>query len=394
MPQPSKLPPEVFLGLVRQSGLIESEPLQAALKEILADTPDAGGSSEIAHALVKRHLLTRWQADKLLQGRHKGFLLGKYRLLSLLGTGGMSSVYLAEHRLMRRRVAIKVLPRAKVVGTSHLERFHREAQAVAALDHRNIVRAYDVDQEGDVHFLVMEYVAGRSLYEIISTEGPLEPVAAAEYVRQAAEGLQQAHKAGMVHRDIKPGNLLLDDRGTIKVLDLGLARFFDEKEESSVTKRHDEKVLGTADYLSPEQAIDSHTVDTRSDIYSLGCTLYFLLVGHPPFPEGTLANRLLAHQTREPASISMLRPQVPHGLISIAEKMMAKLPEDRFQSARDTATALTEWLTLNGGETWTEMNPVLGPAGPSSNTPPAVPATTVSSTPPAFPEVALQESLA
>lgn len=367
MAPPSKLPPEVFLGLVRQSGLIESETLQTALREIQADPRVEASSSEIAHALVKRHLLTRWQADKLLQGRHKGFLLGKYRLLSHLGSGGMSSVYLAEHRLMRRRVAIKVLPRANIVGTSHLERFHREAQAVAALDHRNIVRAYDVDQEGDVHFLVMEYVSGRSLHEIVTTEGPLAPIAAAEYVRQAAEGLQQAHKAGMVHRDIKPGNLLLDDRGTIKILDLGLARFFDEKDESSVTKRHDEKVLGTADYLSPEQALDSHTVDVRSDIYSLGCTLYYLLVGHPPFPEGTLANRLLAHQTKQPATIPTLRPEVPPGLVAIVEKMMAKHPDDRFQTARDAANALSDWLSQNGGETWAEMNPVLGPAGGPPN---------------------------
>jgi len=363
----------MFVGLVRQSGLIEGETLRLALREIEFDQRSIPDTIRLADFLVERQLLTRWQAAKLLQGRNKGFLLGKYRLLSHLGTGGMSAVYLAEHRLMRRRVAIKVLPKAAARGASHLERFHREAQAVAALDHRNIVRAYDVDQEGDIHFLVMEYVSGRSLQDIITSEGALDPIPAAEYIRQAAEGLNQAHKSNLVHRDIKPANLLLDDRGTIKVLDLGLVRFFDERDDSSITRRHDEKVLGTADYLSPEQALDSHSVDIRSDVYSLGCTFFYLLVGQPPFPEGTLASRLLAHQTREPPALSEVAPKVPAGLAAIVRRMMAKKPEDRYQSARDVANALADWLRENGGETWAEMNPVVGGAvaGLSYPTPPS-----------------------
>ena len=362
MPAPTKLTPEMFVGLVRQSGLIDGEILRLALREIEFDQRSIPDTTRLADFLVERQLLTRWQADKLLQGRNKGFLLGKYRLLSHLGSGGMSAVYLAEHRLMRRRVAIKVLPKAAARGASHLERFHREAQAVAALDHRNIVRAYDVDQEGDIHFLVMEYVSGRSLQEIVTAEGPIDPIPAAEYIRQAAEGLNQAHKSNLVHRDIKPANLLLDDRGTIKVLDLGLVRFFDERDDSSITRHHDEKVLGTADYLSPEQALDSHSVDIRSDVYSLGCTFYYLLVGQPPFPEGTLASRLLAHQTREPPSLAEVATKVPAGLAAIVRKMMAKRPEDRFQSARDVSQSLADWLRENGGETWAEMNPVVGGA--------------------------------
>src|SRR5262245_49046972 len=312
---------------------------------------------KIADELVARNLLTRWQADKLLQGRHKGFFLGKYRLLSHLGSGGMSAVYLAEHVLMRRRVAIKVLPKARVNDSSYLERFHREAQAVAALDHRNIVRAYDVDAEDNVHFLVMEYVPGKSLHELVARNGPLDCVSAAEYMRQAAEGLQHAHRIGMVHRDIKPGNLLLDEKGTVKLLDLGLARFFDDKEENSLTVKHDEKVLGTADYLSPEQALDSHNVDIRSDIYSLGCTLYYLLTGRPPFPEGTLAQRLMAHQSKQPKPVQELRGDVPASMLAILEKMMAKRPEDRYQTARDAAQAMLDWLNANGGSAWAKMNP-------------------------------------
>jgi len=348
---------ESFLGLVKQSGLIEAELLKKTVKELKEAAGGLGEARKAADELIGRKLLTRWQAEKLLRGRHKGFFLGKYRLLSHLGTGGMSQVYLAEHVLMRRRVAIKVLPDSRVNDSSYLERFHREAQAVAALDHRNIVRAYDVDQEDKRHFLVMEYVSGKSLHEVVARKGPLEYVAAVEYMRQAAEGLQHAHRMGMVHRDIKPGNLLLDEKGTVKLLDLGLARFFEDKEEESLTVKHDEKVLGTADYLSPEQALDSHKVDIRSDIYSLGCTLYYLLTAHPPFPAGTLAQRLLAHQTKTPKPLTDDRPDISPDLAAIIAKMMAKKPEDRYQTARDTAQALHDWLSQNGGAAWEQMNP-------------------------------------
>lgn len=354
----SKLSGESFLGLVKQSGLIDQEMLKKTWKEIREQGLNAADPVALSEEFLKRNLLTRWQVDNLLRGKHKGFLLGKYRLLSLLGSGGMSQVFLAEHILMRRRVAIKVLPKSRVDDSSYLQRFHREAQAVAALDHRNIVRAYDVDQEDKTHFLVMEYVAGQSLQELVGNQGVLDPVAAAEYTRQAAEGLHHAHRAGMVHRDIKPGNLLLDEKGTIKLLDLGLARFFNEGDESSLTRQHDERVLGTADYLSPEQALDSHLVDVRSDVYSLGCTLYFMLTGNPPFPEGTMAQRLLAHQTKQPTPINTLRPDAPPGLVAIVDMMMAKKPDERYQSAKDAAQALLQWLTENGGATWTKMNPI------------------------------------
>src|SRR5262249_4049617 len=163
---------------------------------------------------------------------------------------------------MRRRVAVKVLPTAKASDPSALERFYREARAVAALDHANIVHAYDIDQDENLHFLVMEYVDGASLQEIIKKTGPLDPLRAAHYIYQAAVGLEHAHAAGLVHRDIKPGNVLVDRCGTVKILDMGLARFFHD-EEDILTKKYDENVLGTADYLAPEQALDSHGVDIR-----------------------------------------------------------------------------------------------------------------------------------
>ena len=281
---------DAFLDLLRRSGLVEKGRLNAVLVEL---KEQSGGepisdTDFVADRIVQSGLITRWQADKLLEGRHKGFFLGKYKLLDHLGTGGMSSVYLAEHVLMQRRVAIKVLPKDRVDDSSYLARFHREAQAAAALDHHNIVRAYDVDNDGNNHYFVMEYVDGRDLQRIVKEDGPLSYVAAAEYIRQAAEGLAHAHQAGLIHRDVKPANLLVDQKNVVKVLDLGLARFTDES-KASLTVAFDENVLGTADYLAPEQALNSHGVDARADIYGLGCSMYFLLTGHPPFPRRHVA---------------------------------------------------------------------------------------------------------
>ncbi len=244
-----KFTADAFLDLVRSSGLVEKDQLNAALSEAqqATATPPTETDEDVANRLVASKLLTRWQADRLLEGRHKGFFLGKYKLLDHLGTGGMSSVYLAEHVLMQRRVAIKVLPKNRVADTSYLARFHREAQAAATLDHRNSVRAYDVDNDGPIHYLVMEYIEGRDVQRIVKEDGPLDYATAAEYTRQAAEGLSHAHKAGLIHRDVKPANLLVDQKKSVKVLDLGLARFADEK-MASLTVAYDENVLGTADY--------------------------------------------------------------------------------------------------------------------------------------------------
>jgi serine/threonine protein kinase len=339
-----KVEADTFLDLVERSGLAESGQLaaaRAALEESAAGEPL--DSREMANRLISEGVLTKWQAHKLAEGRHKGFFLSKYKLLDHLGTGGMSSVYLAEHVLMRHRVAIKVLPPHRVEDSSYLARFHREAVAAARLDHPNIVKAWDVDNEGKVHYIVMEYVPGQNLQELVKDEGPLKYEVAADYIAQAADGLAHAHESGLIHRDVKPANLLVNPKGVVKVLDLGLA-CFSEDSQTSLTVAHDENVLGTADFLAPEQAIQSHGVDGRADIYSLGCTLYFLLTGHPPFPDGTLAQRLMMHQTQEPASILVGRPKAPAEFVAICQKMMAKKKEDRFQSATEVATVLRAWL--------------------------------------------------
>jgi eukaryotic-like serine/threonine-protein kinase len=338
-----------FLDLVRRSGLVEKDQLNAAIADL---QKDSGGvlladTDLVAKKLVESGLLTRWQRDNLFEGRHKGFFLGKYKLLDHLGTGGMSSVYLAEHVLMQRRVAIKVLPKNRVEDSSYLARFHREAQAAAALDNRNIVRAYDVDNDGNIHYLVMEYVEGRDLQQMVKDDGPMDYIVAADFIRQAADGLAHAHKAGLIHRDVKPANLLVDQKKVVKVLDLGLARFTAD-DRASLTVAYDENVLGTADYLAPEQALDSHGVDSRADIYSLGCSLYFLLTGHPPFPDGTLPQRLMMHQKQQPTGIHKDRPDAPQDLVDICSKMMAKKPDQRYQSMNEVSRALSDWLSSRG----------------------------------------------
>ncbi len=358
----AKLPSDKFLELLRRSELVEAK----ALDKSLADFASASGDPNTADAdvlcnyLINASLISKWQRDKLMDGRHKGFFLGKYKLLGQLGSGGMASVYLAEHKFMHRRVAIKVLPKNKVDDSSYLQRFYLEARAAAALDHSNIVRAFDVDFDStaNVHYLVMEYVEGSDLQSLVKNKGPLPYEEAAEYVRQAADGLAHAHQRGLIHRDIKPANLLVDLRGTVKVLDMGLARFADDDKDASLTVAHEENVLGTADYLAPEQAINSHTVDSRADIYSLGGTLYYLLTGHPPFPEGTLTQRLMKHQNATPAPIAAERAKLlkepdadtPQELIDICSHMMAKKPEERFQSAQDLTKTLGQWLAMRRGE--------------------------------------------
>jgi serine/threonine protein kinase len=335
-----------FVWVVQESGLVGQVPLSASLREVGGEFGDPEPSA-VAANLVSRGLLTTWQADKLLAGVDKGFFLGKHKLLRLLANGSMSAVYEAEHLLMQRRVALKVLPKSLVGQTSFLERFYREARAVARLNHPNIVRGFDVGQEGDYHYFVMEFVEGSTLQDRVAASGPLPIVEAAEAIRQAALGLQHAHEAGLVHRDIKPANLLIDREGTVKVLDLGLVRSLPHEidGEAGLTRLHDEAVLGTVDYLSPEQAIDSHNVDIRSDLYSLGCTFYFLLTGGPPFPSGTLAERLLGHQNRSPTPLEVVRRETPTEIRQIVLKMMAKRPEDRYQTPGEVSSELGEWLT-------------------------------------------------
>lgn len=355
-PMSTKLVAE-FLSRAERSGLVTKDRLAELRDEFSEQEVSEDDPVAMADAMVASETLTRWQADKLLQGKHKGFFLGSYRLLRPLGKGGMGAVFLAEHEMMRRRCAIKVLPHTQIKeGSSVLKRFYVEAQAVAALDHQNIVRAYDVSKEvkdnKEIHYLVMEYIDGSDIQAMVQERGVLDCIQAADYLRQTANGLAHAHEAGLVHRDIKPANLLVDSRGVVKILDLGLARFFDDSGQASLTTAHNETVLGTADYLSPEQALNSHDVDLRTDIYSLGCTAYFMLTGHPPFPEGSVAQRLVAHQVKEPEPITSERKDVDPQFVQIVEHLMAKKADQRPQNATEVSQLLSAWLLEHGGEDW------------------------------------------
>ncbi|HMP58505.1 MAG TPA: protein kinase [Gemmatales bacterium] len=342
MPANPKL--QDFWQLVWKSGLVEAKSLLSYGQQLSKDPLGPTTPEEFARRLVRDGLVTRLQAEFLLKGRARGFMLDKYRLLERLGKGGTGSVYLAAHIPMRRLVAIKVLPAAQLKDKATLERFLREARAIAALDHPHLVHAYDAGQEGTKHFLVMEYVDGSSLQDVVSKGKPLPTARALAYLRQAALGLQHIHENGLIHRDVKPANLLLDRRGHVKVLDLGLALFSGNTRDNLTRDLEAGGGLGTVDYISPEQAMDTHTADVRSDVYSLGFTGYFLLTGQPPFNTGTVAQKLVAHQMRDPAPLRELRPEIKKEVAAVLAKMYAKRSEDRFQSAREVAEALRPFV--------------------------------------------------
>jgi len=341
-----------LISLVRRSELVDNSLLDSALPRLNFSNPP-----QLARALIGEGLLTHFHAEQLLLGKCRGFTIGNYRVLERLGSGGMALVYLCEHLRMKRRVAIKVLPTSKSEDTSSLKRFIREARAAASLDHPNIVRAYDLDEDETRHFLVMEYVDGGLLGEIVRKQGPMGIHRACHYVRQASIGLQHVHDAGLVHRDIKPDNLIVDRGGTVKILDLGLARFLQGSEEVLT-----HGILGTPDYVAPEQCQDSHNVDIRADIYSMGGTLYFLLTGSPPFGEGTVAKKLLWHQTRPPRPVKLLRPEVPETLAQVVHKMLAKKPAERYQLPSDIVKALIPWTKNPIAPPSAEELPRLSPA--------------------------------
>ena len=347
---------ESYVETLRRSGLLKSQ----LLDQLVADfEQQPTGKPEDCEPLVKRllseNILTDWQHGHILAGRNRGFFLGNYKLLKMLGAGGMGAVYLAEHTFMQRRVAVKVLFEAQVDQVG-LERFHLECRTIAALDHPNIIRAHDFDSDGEFLYLVMEYIEGPDLHALVQQREMLPFVEAANYIRQAAEGLAHAHGKGMIHRDIKPANLLVDPKGVLKILDLGLARITNRNrdEKSITTAGAAEAILGTVDFLAPEQAVDCHNVDYRADIYSLGCTFYYLMTGHAPFPEGNVPQRLMRHQLEDPPSISLERPDVPEELAELCMKMMAKSLEDRVQTAAQVAEQIRRWEVKVGANIPTE----------------------------------------
>lgn len=268
----------------------------------------------------------------------------RYQIVRLIGMGGMGAVYLAEHRLMKRQVAIKIVHTHLLQNSTAVSRFQQEVEAAARLSHPNVVTAYDAEKEGDFHFLVTEFVDGTTLDQFVAQHGSLSVSQACDFVVQVAAGLQHAHEHGMVHRDIKPQNLIVTADGTVRILDFGLARIAREHPSGGRQSTQDHTVLGTPDFIAPEQAKDARSVDARSDIYSLGCTLYFLLAGRVPFPTTSSMLKISSHLLAEPKSVSALRPDIPGALTAIVKKMMARDPAERFQSADDVRNALQPFV--------------------------------------------------
>ena len=335
-----------FVALLRKSGLAEVSKIDEVVASF--DNLDSPLTDKVTNAFLDAKLITTWHLKQLLKGKHRGFFLERYKLLNELGKGGMSSVYLAEHTGMHLPVAIKVLPVKRVGEKSFLDRFKREAKASFKLRHSHIAGATAFEHTGDLWYIVLDYIEGEDLHQKVKKSGPLPVRDAVEYIRQAACGLQYAHEEGFVHRDIKPANLMLDTKGTVKILDLGLALGADDDEDGGLTQQHGEKVLGTADYLAPEQSKDSHSADPRSDIYALGCTLYYLIVGKAPFAKGSVIERIKAHWN-EPAPNPLDELEKPpadldSALIDLYFRMMEKHPDARPQTAGEVAEQLDAWL--------------------------------------------------
>ncbi|APZ96550.1 serine/threonine-protein kinase [Fuerstiella marisgermanici] len=365
-----QLTPQSFHQLLARSGLLQPDSIRKLAERFPAE---AANPEKFAGLLMTKRLLTKWQADKLLLGKHRGFFLGPYQLKSHLARGGMSTLYVAEHTETGEVHALKVLPPSRAAEASYLPRFLREAELAARLHHPNVMRVFDIlsftDAGQTVHFMVMELLNGRDLFNDVFQRGPLPLMDACEIIRQSANGLQYAHDAGLVHRDIKPGNLFITDEGTVKIVDLGLAAILEGQAES-LTREYDERVLGTADYLAPEQAVDSHTVDGRADIYALGCAFYFALSGRPPFVDGNLAQRILAHQTKEPQDIATIRADVPPEIQQLLKSMLKKKRTERIQTCAEIADQLTGWLDAHGEIARYQQKPELVEPGDSADSEP------------------------
>lgn len=322
---------KAFGKCLLQSKLVDREALEVHAKQCQQSLGSLS-SKKLAQHLVSQKVLTAYQAKRLLQGRSEGFFLGGCRILDRLGEGGMGVVYLAQQERLDRKVAVKVLPAAQTVDTDALKRFYREAKAAAKLKHANIVQVFDVDQQDGTHFIVMELVNGKNLSELLKRDGVIPVGEALSLIRQAAEGLQHAHANGVIHRDIKPANLVVED-STLKILDLGLARH-----EGDERMTGDQTIMGTLDYMSPEQCQDTAGVDHRSDIYSLGCTLYHLLVGNAPFSNRPQTGKLLAHVTEPLPDVHLQNAAIPESVNQLLQRMTAKQRDDRVQSAAELIT--------------------------------------------------------
>jgi serine/threonine protein kinase len=368
---------ESLCNLLTRSKLFVPEEIRSLRQRWQREASGAAGEpTKFLKWLVAARYLTEYQADLVARGRVDRFFLNEYKLLERIGVGAMAGVYKAVHRL-GQVVAVKVLPPSKAKDSNCLARFQREARLARRLKHPNIVRTFEIGEDHGLHYLVMEYLEGETLEDAIKRLNKLPPSEAVRLIYQALLGLECLHEEGVVHRDLKPGNLMLVHpnpgatplpgatstsslaRATVKILDIGLGRaLFDESaaagEDANLTS--DGTILGTADYMAPEQARDSHTADIRSDIYSLGCTLFHALAGQPPFRDSNVVRKMLRHASEPVPKLAAFNPAVPEGLQQIVEWMMAKDPAHRYPTPQRAAQALQVFLAAGIEESPREAN--------------------------------------
>ncbi len=339
-------PPSVddFLRLILRSGLLSKEQLQDALRPLPAD--QRGKAMTVAEHLVKIGKLSRFQARKLLQGSYRGLVLGSFQLLAPIGRGGMGTVYLARDHRSGKLLALKVLPPERAKTEERLlARFRREMEMSQRVSSPHVAWTFDLGVSHGVHYMAMEYIPGKSLHRLIAETGPLAPGRAARLMAEVALALEHVHTQGLVHRDIKPANIMVTPHDHAKVLDLGLALVRGEEGGAREVVGGQGYVVGTMDYIAPEQTEDPTKVDGRADIYSLGSTLYVALTGQLPFPGGTNKEKMQRAREEQPRPILELNPRVPPGLAGVAHRMMAKDPALRFQTAEEVEQELKQWQT-------------------------------------------------
>ncbi len=333
----------VFRDSALQSGLITPLQLRDALTRAIQDIGkpmpiEDIDDKQIAALLVDQGIITAYQADQLLAGRTK-LKLGAYIITDWIGQGGIGQVFKAVHEMLGRECAIKVLPLNKSTPEA-IANFRREIRTQAQLDHTNLVRAYDAGEDGNVHFLVVEFVPGTDLRRLVRTKGHLDMQQAANVIKQAAEGLAHAHHSNLIHRDIKPGNILVTADGVAKLSDLGLAGFLNDVEDPRAGK-----TVGTADYLSPEQIRSPLEITKSSDIYSLGCTLYYAVTGKVPYPGGTPKSKARRHLEETPWHPRRFNEEVSDEFVDLIGDMMEKDPALRIQDAEEVAERLAPWAS-------------------------------------------------
>jgi eukaryotic-like serine/threonine-protein kinase len=358
-----------LFDVLRQYNLLSTQQLHEVLGLAQGRCTDV---RMLAKTLIHKGWFSVYQVNQILAGNGKDLTLGPYHILDRLGKGGQSEVYKARHPEYGWTVALKVIRSDRLAGPEGAKQFLAEMEAMAELEHPNIVQFWDADKTGDTFYCAMEFVEGTDLGKVVRLQGSLPPALAAEYIRQTALGLQHAHEHNLVHRDIKPVNLYLTHQAVaapatlvlpsqpqpptegqplIKILDWGLASLGPSGDSGNQIQNNEggNSIVGTADYLSPEQAMNPRTVDIRGDLYSLGCTFYYLLTGQTPFDGATVMHKVLQHQMAEPPPVESLNPDVPAGLCAIVRRLMAKKPENRFQTPAAVALALAPFCRADQG---------------------------------------------